>query len=302
MRPLSTAALVALAAALPGAARGASAPAGLVHEKTVYTDSADVALRAPEGVACDDKGAVVIADTGNARLLTFTWRDGVVDGGEQVKLAQLPYPVRVQIDPKGFVLALDRRTRQIVRVDASGGYAGVVAVKGAEAPLSPAAFRVDGAGTVWVLDVVARRVIAVDTEGKAARELPVPKEATGAVDLAVDAGGNVYLLDAVAAVVWMAAPTASAFGTLSRPLKDVASFPAYLAPDNRGKLFVVDQHGNGVLRLGVDGGFQGRELATGFADGALGYPGQVCVTGAGEVIVADRANHRVQIFGPHRRP
>lgn len=300
MRTLSTAALVALAAALPAGA--ATAPAGLVHEKTIYADSADVALRAPEGVACDDKGAVVIADTGNARLLTFTWRDGVIDGGAQVKLAQLPYPVRVQIDGKGFVLALDRRTRQIVRIDASGGYAGVVAVKDGGTPLTPAAFRVDASDTVWILDAVARRVVAVTPDGKAARELPVPKDAAGVVDLAVDSGGNVYVLDAVGAVVWVAAPAATAFKPLAKPLKGVASFPAYLAPDNRGKLYVVDQHGNGVLRLGVDGGFQGRELATGWSEGTVSYPTQLCVTGSGEVIVADRANNRVQIFGPQRRP
>ena len=93
--------------------------------------AAEVALRSPEGVACDERGALVIADTGNARLLTYTWKEGVLDGGAQVKLAQLTYPVRVQIDSKGFVLALDRRTRRIIRVDAKGAYAGYVEGKGA---------------------------------------------------------------------------------------------------------------------------------------------------------------------------
>lgn len=300
MRTLSIAALAALAAALPAAAR-ATAPAALVHQKSIYADSADVPLRAPEGVACDDRGAVVIADTGNARLVTFTWKDGVVDGGAQVKLPQLPYPVRVQIDSKGFVLVLDRRTRQIVRVDASGAYAGVVAAKGLEPPLTPAAFKLDPADNVHVLDVVARRVVSLSPDGKVSRELALPKQATGAVDVAADASGNLFVLDAVGAALYAAGAADPELKPLSRPLKDVASFPAYLAPDNRGKLYVADQHGNGVLRLGIDGGFQGRDLATGWSDGAVSYPAQLCVTALGELMVADRANNRVQIFG-QRRP
>ena len=54
------------------------------------------------------------------------------------------------------------------------------------------------------------------------------------------------------------------------------------------------------MKLGVDGTFQGRELAMGWSDGAVHYPGQICVTSEGDVFVADRNNNRVQIFASPR--
>ncbi|BDG05249.1 NHL repeat-containing protein [Anaeromyxobacter oryzae] len=297
MRSLSkTAVLVALAATLPGTAHGAAPAAGLKYQRTIYSDAADVALRRPEGVACDDRGAVVVADTGNARLLVFTWKDGALDAGTQVKLAQLPYPVRVQIDSKGFVLALDRRARRIVRVDAKGAFAGYLEPQGASSnPVTPAAFRLDAADNAYVLDVVAGKVLVVSAEGKVTRELPLPK-ASGLTDVAVDASGRIYLVDAVTAVVFAADPKATAFQPLSTSLKELINFPAYLTPDNRGKLYLVDQNGNAVVKLGVDGTFLGRELAMGWDDGAVYYPAQLCIDAGGDAFLADRNNNRVQIF------
>lgn len=295
MRTLTAALLLALAA-LPGAARAAPASAGLRLQRTVYTDGADVQLRRPEGVACDDRGALVVADTGNARLLVYSFKDGTLDGGTQVKLSQLPYPVRVQIDSKGFVLALDRRARKIVKVDAKGAFAGYVEMKGGSgAPVTPAAFKLDASDNVYVLDIVAGRVVVVSQEGRITRELPLP-QAAGITDVAVDSGGRVYLVDSVTATVFAAEPSAKAFQPLSKSLKEMISFPTYLTPDNRGKLYLVDQNGNGIVRLGTDGAFLGRELAIGASEGSVYYPGQLCLTADGDVFLADRDNNRVQVF------
>jgi DNA-binding beta-propeller fold protein YncE len=287
--------LLALAAAAPVAARAAGTGAGLRFQKAVYSDAAEVALRNPEGVACDDRGAVVVADTGNARLLVFGWKDGLLEGGTQVKLSQLPYPVRVQIDSKGFVFALDRRARKIVKVDAKGAFAGYMEAQGVAGGMSPSAFRVGPSDDVYVLDVAAGKVLVLSPEGKVKRELPLPK-AAGLTDVAVDSGGRVYLVDAVTAVVFAAEPGAKEFQALSKSLKEMVSFPTYVAPDNHGRLYVVDQNGNGVVKLGADGAYLGRELAIGSSEGALYYPAQLCVAGDGDLFVADRNNHRVQVF------
>lgn len=286
--------LLALAAA-PLAA-SAAPPRSLNHQRTIYTDSTEGPLNRPEGLACDALGNLVVADTGNARLLTFRWRDGLLDGGAVVKVPQLGYPVRLQIDSKGFVLALDRRARRIVKVDEKGSFAGYVEVKGAPSAVTPAAFRLDGADNLYVLDLVAGKVVVAAKDGAFTRELPLPKGARGITDVAVDAGGKLYVIDGVAALVYVAEPAEKAFKPLSAPLKEAMSFPTYLAPDNQGKLYVVDQNGNAVVRLGTDGTFQGRELAMGAVDGAVNYPGQLCVTPEGAVFVADRNNNRVQVF------
>jgi hypothetical protein len=73
------------------------------------------------------------------------------------------------------------------------------------------------------------------------------------------------------------------------------SFPTHLAA-RQGRLYLVDRNGNGMVSLGVDGSFQGRQLEIGWSDGLVYYPSQVCVTDTGDVILADRDNNRVQYF------
>jgi hypothetical protein len=295
VRTLSiAAAFIAITALVPRAVIAAPA-AGLKYQRAIYADTADVALRNPEGVACDDRGALVVADTGNARLLTYVFKDGALEGGTQVKLAQLPYPVRVQIDSKGFVYALDRRLKKIVKVDEKGAFAGNFEPRGASSAVIPAAFKIGPADGVYVLDVAAAKVFVVTPDGRVTREVSLPK-ASGITDVAVDSSGRIYVVDAVSAVVFVADSAANAFQPLSKSLKEHISFPTYVMSDNRGKLYVVDQNGNAVVKIGVDGTYQGRELAMGWSEGAVYYPGQLCLSSAGDLFLADRNNHRVQIF------
>jgi DNA-binding beta-propeller fold protein YncE len=300
VRTLCTSAALLAVAAL-AAAPGTSRAASLRHQLTIGHDDKEGPLLAPEGVACGDKGAIVIADTGNGRLLTFTYREGRLAGGIPVKLAEATTPVRVQVDGQGNVLVLDRKTRRIVRVDTAGKFAGAVELKGASgaAAVQPTAFRVDQAGGLYVLDVAGRRVLVAQPGGKVVRELPLPREQEEFTDVAVDATGRVLALDAVGARLWVADKAATAFRPLGEGLKERVSFPAYVA-EARGRLYLVDQHGHGLALLGADGTFQARELEMGWVDGKVYYPAQLCVSGDGLVVVADRANNRVQVFSEAR--
>ncbi|GAO02341.1 NHL repeat-containing protein [Anaeromyxobacter sp. PSR-1] len=269
------------------------------HQTTVYSDPKEGQLRRPEGVACGAGGAVVVADTGNARLLLYTYRDGSLSGGTQVKLAQVPYPYRVQLDPKGEVLVLDEKLRKIVRLDAKGAFLGNVDLQGAPAGTLPGAFKVDGAGNLYVLDVLGPRVLVTDPAGKVIRQVELPREGAQFTDVAVDGGGTLYAVDAVGAGIWTADKGATAFKRLTESRKDVMSFPTYLA-FHQGKLYVVDQHGGGIAILGSDGSFQGRQLALGWSPGLVYYPAQICFEPDGAVFVADRGNDRIQVFDTGR--
>jgi len=284
--------LAALAAA-PAIAR----PASLKHLLSIYADDKEGPLKLPEGVACGDKGAIVVADTGNGRLLLYTFLDGKLGGGAPVKLAEVTHPVRVEIDSKGNVLVLDRRTRRIVRVDAAGKFAGAVEwrnVVGSSA-VAPISFKLDASDNLYVLDVAARRVLVADPSGKVGREIPLPKGQEEFTDVAVDAGGRILAIDSVGSRLWMAEKGANAFKPIGESLKDRVSFPIYVT-ENQGKVYLVDQNGNGIALLGPDGNFLGRELEMGWSEGKVYYPGQMCVNAAGQVVIADRNNNRVQVF------
>jgi sugar lactone lactonase YvrE len=293
----NTLAILALAAvaAAPAPARAA----GLKHERSIYQDDKESPLKAPEGVACTDKGAIVVADTGNGRLLTYTFKDGKVAGGAAIRLVEATYPVRVQIDAKGNVLVLDGKTKRIVRVDVDGKYAGNVEWRGASGgAISPTAFKLDAAGNLHVLDVAARRVLVAEGSGKVVREIPLPREGEF-TDVATDAGGRILVVDSVGSRLWMAEKGAKEFKPIGTGMKDRVSFPTYLTEES-GKLYLVDQNGSGIVLLGVDGTFVGRELEMGSVDGTLYYPSQMCVTAEGMAVIADRNNNRVQVFSVSR--
>ena len=162
--------------ALALAAGPVPARAQLVFDRAIYQDDKEGALKFPEGVACNDAGALVVADSGNARLLLFTYKDGLLSGGTPVKPTQLAYPIRVQLDSKGNIWVLDRKTRKIVKLDAKGGYLGTVELKGGSAITSsmPVSFKLDAQDHAYVLDGVAGRVVVLDAAGAVTRQIEIP--------------------------------------------------------------------------------------------------------------------------------
>jgi hypothetical protein len=287
-------ALAALALLAAPAARAQSVP--FTFDKAIYADDKEGALRTPEGVACTD-GQVVVADTGNARLVRYNLSGNSLAGGTPIKVAQITYPVRVQIDSKGNLLVLDQKARKIVRLDPQGGFLGTVEVKGGSGVLStlPVAFKLDVSDNFYVLDVASNKMVVLDPAGTAVRQVELPKGKPIFTDIHVDSGGTVYGVDAVDGVVWVLEKGTTAFKPLGPSLKDRMSFPVYIT-GRGGRLFLVDQNGHGIVVLGTDGSFQGRQLAIGWGAGALYYPSQMCLTPSGYAFIADRSNNRVQMF------
>lgn len=289
-------ALIALAcAAVPAlAAEGGK----LRFVAAIYLDGKGTGMRNPEGLACNDRGALVVADTGTNRLLRYTVDDGAAKPAGEIQVPQLSAPIVVQLGSKDEVFALDGKQRRIVRFDAKGEYQGPLAPEGVPAPATivPRSFRVDKSDAVYVLDVFSARVLVLGADGKYQRHIAFPKEYGFFSDLAVDGKGSVFLIDSLKATIHAAAKDAKEFRPLGKPLRGHASFPTAITVDARGVLYVVDQNGAGIVLVGPDGTVMGRQLAMGWTDGLLYYPSHVCVSDKGHVFVADRGNNRVQVF------
>ncbi len=280
----------------PGAAR--AEPGRLEYETALWADAKEKPLRGPEGVACPDSGSVVVADTSNGRLVLYRAKAGALEPGVELTLPQLTAPRRVHVDRKGNVLALDGRTRKIVRIGPEGAFAGYVGYEGAPAPAAvvPVAFDLDAADHLYVLDAAGSEVLELDGD-KVVRRVALPKLPRAAfTDVAVDVAGTVHVVESVQAQVWSAEKGATAFTARSKPLKDHVSFPEGIVA-SKGKLYVVDRAGAGIVTLGSDGAYQGRQLALGANSGLVAYPGQLCITAAGKAYIADSGNDRVQVFG-----
>jgi len=283
---------------LLAAAAGSQAAEPLKFKQTapIYVDGKGAGIRQPEGVACRGNN-LVVADTGNGRLIRYAIAGDAWTPGGEIILPQLPSPIRVDMNSKGEIFALDGSSRKIARISPAGEFLGYVAPSGdLRGTVVPRSLRVDRDDNVYLLDVSGARVLSLDPSGKILREIPFPKGYGFLSDLAVDAGGNVLLLDSVRKKVFKAAKNSPEAAQLGESLKEEAYFPTAIATDKQGTIFLVDENGSGIVILGPDGSFRGRRLSMGWKDGFVRYPAQMCVTENGAAFIADRGNNRIDGF------
>ncbi len=270
----------------------------LRYVQSIYFDDRGVGLKQPEGVACDDKSVLVVGDTGNDRLLQYTFREKSLKAGTEIKIPQLSIPIRVQINSKGEIFALDGKRRRIVRLTPEGTFKGYVDPEGIPSPSTyvPRSFKIDRGNNIYILDIFSSRVLVLNAEGKYQKQIPFPKDYGFFSDISVDSKGTLLLLDCVKPMVFAASRDSNSFSPLTKGLREYLNFPTSITTDNRGTIYVVDQNGSGIVILGQDGSYQGRQLNMGRNEGLLYFPSQMCVNDKGEVFIADRGNSRIQIF------
>lgn len=263
---------------------------------SIYADASGLGLKSPEGVACGEK-FVIVADTGNNRLVRYSYDGSVVTAETSISLGKAS-PIIVQLSSKGDLYFLDGRERRIAIFDASGERIGFLNPKSTPSAkdIVPKSFRIDRDDNLYILDIFSQSVIALDSDGQFLRKIPLPKEHGFFSDLAVDRQGKIYVLDSVEAVVHSAAKGAETFTPLTGSLKEIMNFPARLSVDDRGVLYLVDQNGSGLGLIAPDGTFLGRRLGLGWNKSGLYYPSQICISPGGDVFIADRNNNRVQMF------
>ena len=297
MKTTSRAAFAAIALVLAVLRPAAGETAKFKFLAAVYFDDKGGGLNRPEGIDCDGKGRVMVADTGNDRILRFTYQDKTISGGAEIKLPELTAPSRVRLNSKGEIYALDGRQRRVVHLGSDGTFKNVVSFDGAPAASTVIAksFALDEADNLYVLDVLSARVLIVDAAGQFQRALPLPADAGFISDLAVDSQGRVLLLDSIARRVYAAAKGAALFAPLAGDLTaTLTTLPSAIAA-SKGTIFVVEGAGD-IVSIGMDGSFLARQLTAGRNEGSLEHPSQMCVTDT-EMFIADRDNSRVQVFG-----
>ena len=296
MRSWLLSAVVVLLAA-PAAAAPAEVPK-LRHAVTLYADAEGGPLRVPQGVGCGAGDGILVADSGNGRVLRFEVSGALVRVTGVVKLPEITYPIRVDGDASGSLVVLDGKSRRLARVRADGSFGGWIEVPQAEGAAAPVirGFAMGAQGAVVAADVAGRRVVQITASGVLERSIDLPAELRGLTDVAVDGRGSIFALDGVGRRIWVVRPGEAAFTPLSGSLSEDLDFPGALAADPSGRLLVADQNGGGVVILGPDGSFRGRQSAFGWKEGFLRYPSDLCSSGRGLVVIADRENQRVQVF------
>ncbi len=273
----------------------------LRHVLSLYTDEKGNGLVQPEGVACGED-RLVVADSGNGRLVLYSLVSGDPKGGREIKIPQILYPVRVRIGSKGDLYVLDGRQRKVALLTGEGVFTRYIEPSGqpGNSPIIPADIALDDSDNLYVLDVLAGRVLVLAPDGKFQRQVGFPKEFGFFTGLVVDGKGTVYAIDSVTATVYTNAKAAAVFAPLTASLKENLKFPISAAFDRNNLLYVADQNSGGIVMLRQDGTVLNRQLNLGWKEGFLRSPAEICLDKAGDLFVADRDNSRVQEFSPLR--
>jgi sugar lactone lactonase YvrE len=282
--------------ALPAAALAAGS-INLLPKFSVYADNKEVALSRPEGVACNGK-EVVVADTGNGRIVIYQSSEEGLKPGVPVKLPDIASPTRVQLDAKGDIFVLDGKLKKVARLDPSGKFVGYIGPQGLPAGfgnIDPVSFKLDPSGNIYLADNTSQSVIVLDATGKFQKKIDFPAGTGFIADLCIDPQGTVYIVDAINCIVY-SAPAGKPFSDFTKSMKDYMSFPISITMDEKNAFYIVDEHGGGVIILGPDGSFQGRKLSLGWSEGLLYYPVQMCLSPNSYAFIADRGNNRIGVF------
>jgi len=266
---------------------------------SIYSNDRGEGIKQPEGVACNENSLIIAADTGNGRLLRYTFQNEALEmGAGEIKVPQLPYPMGVQINSKGEIYALDGKQRRIIRLSPEGGFKSYLDPTGLPSPVEyvPRSFDIDKDDNIYVLDIFSERVLVLNSEGNYLRHIKFPENYGFFSDMTVDFKGDILLLDSINAVVYSPAKDSAHFSPLSKTLKEYMRFPTSITTDRRGRIYVVDRNGSRIIILGQDGSFLGQQSGFGWKGGLLNYPSQLCINNKDEVFIADTNNNRIQIF------
>jgi sugar lactone lactonase YvrE len=268
------------------------------HVQSIYFDEKGGSLKQPEGIASNDKSTLIVGDTGNDRLIQYTFQGNIWKPGAEMKVTQLTNPIRVQMNSKGEVYALDGKKRRIIQLSPEGAFKNYIDADGmpAASTFVPKSFKLDPNNNIYILDIFGARVLLLNSEGKYQKQIPFPQGYGFFSDLSVDSKGSILLIDSIKAMVFSASKDSNSFSPLTKNLREHLYFPTTITADNRGIIYIIDENGGGVVILGRDGSFMGRQLTMGWNEGLLYYPSQMSINEKGEIFIADRGNSRIQIF------
>jgi trimeric autotransporter adhesin len=252
----------------------------------------------PSGVAVDASGNIYIADTTNGRVRVVTKSTGIIttvagtgtsgyggDGGSAIS-ARLHIPYDVAVDASGNVFIADTDNNRIrlvtkstgiittVAGDATSGYSGDGGLAISAIFSDPRGVAFDVSGNIFIADtnnscirmVTKSTGIITTVAGDATSGysgdggLATSARLYNPHDVAVDASGNIYIVDTYNHRIRMVTKSTGVITTVA---------------------------GNGISGYSGDGG-----LAT---SARLYNPHDVAVDGSGNIYIVDTYNHRIRI-------
>lgn len=266
----------------------------------------------PYGIAVDDNGNVIIADTGNNRVLVssntgtylrkwqwspYTSLYGVgTDEGNDVYVTQAYVWSKIMAFNGNTGASLGEFGTCFFSQDCSA--TGMLR--------GPNAVAVDSSGNVFVSDAGNNRVQVFTKNGTFLWAWGSVGTGNGQFNyptgIAVDRSGNVYVSDSGNNRIQVFNSTGDFLRTWGTYGIGAGQFnsPNGIAIDKNGTVYVLDTGLNRIQVFTDTGIFLGQWGGYGTGDGQFNYPRGIAVDGNANVYVSDSGNHRIQVFEGYR--
>lgn len=254
-------------------------------------------LKDPRGVAVAPSGQIYVADTGHARVAVFdaagkfvgAWGSQGAGDGEFEELTD------VAVGKDGQVWALDSGQGRLQCFDARGTF--LSRVSDDLAFYHPRAIATDAAGNLYVADTGRNRVVKLSPEGAnpvvygRGPGQPVLDQPTG---VAVDPGGRIYVLLPTVQRIQKLSPTGQAERAWEMPGSETVRGPRAVFGAARGRLYFTVPGENRLVSLPTASGAPETWGLQGQGPGELNGAMGLAIDPAGNLLIADSGNDRVQ--------
>ncbi len=290
----------------------ASTPPAADHGPSKSVAAEASTLRFPAAVAATDSGLVVVADSGNDRLLIGGLDPDLRTLRPEVEITDIDQPTAVAWASDSVLYVVEQGTGSVLQIDLACGTLDVLAD---EQLAAPTALLVDRDGSVVVADAghdVLLRIAGADGEvmvgpiagsgfsgcrdgGAAVSELAQPTglaRTHSGIAFCDAASSNIRLLTDRGRVATITGNDFFDWGLVDGPAHQARlQRPGAICATADGDLLIADT-GNNRIRLLAD-----REIRTLGLSG-LDQPEGLAVLASGHIVIADTGNHRLVVADP----
>jgi len=239
-----------------------------------------------------DPSFFVVPETGGKKL----WR---LFSGEKTRVLPLVAPYGVAADGAGTIWIADPQAGVVHIYDLPRRKVDYLTFAGSERLLAPLGVAWDAQDAqLYVSDAQLRKVFVYDLRGRLLGTRTPPGGYGRPAGMALDAFGNLYVIDVLNPSVEVFSRSGSHLRTIkgAQPPGNSFNLPSNVCVDAIGNVFVSDTMNFRVERFSSDGKSLGTIGNLGDVPGAFARPRGVAVDSEGHLYVADAVFDNVQIF------
>lgn len=259
-------------------------------------------------VTSDSTGRIIVADTYNNRLQTFTQNGDFLtawsSGGNNDDQFHLPFGLTLDSDNNIYIVDCGNDRVQIY--SPQGIFKSGFGKTGSGNGEFNAAhgIDIDSSGNIYVADTYNHRIQVFSSQGSFIRSFGTKGLNDGELNtpfgIAINSADEVFVADSQNARVQKFSNTGEFISIFGDPeLTNMVKYPMDIAIDAHDNIYILDVYNHQLLKFSSNGNYLSSFGNFGNQPGQFKSPQGIAIDSNGNIAVSDTYNHRIQIFDPH---